>query len=198
MSTMSVIETNSGDVDAILVAFAEATKEGGAKVAEWSDRYPTLARDFARIAADSFANDPQETIDTTQLERLRTVGRTRLAALRTQQTAPLASLLNATQGRTAPVLAEWVGLPVAYIAKLERRLFALESLPRVLIEKIASAVDRSVEDVTVFLSGSPTLARGAAYRSDNAPTLGKQEDFLHLLASDDTVSEESKTLYGEE
>ena len=198
MSTMSVIETNNGDMDAILVAFAEATKEGGTTVAEWSDQYPTLARDFARIAADNFAGDPQEAVDTAQLERLRVVGRARLATLRTQQAAPLASLLNATQGRTAPILAEWIGLPVAYIAKLERRLFALESLPRVLIEKIASAVDRSVDDVTTFLSGSPTLARGAAYRSDNAPTLGKQEDFRHLLANDDSVSEESKTLYGEE
>jgi len=189
---------NETDVDGTLIAFADAAKSGNASVAEWSGRHPALARDFARIATEIFVGETDETIDAAFVESLRRVGRTRLASLRARYAAPaLVSLVDKERGITSEKIAAHLALPVQYVAKLQRRLFAPESLPQTLIQRLAAAIDRTVDEVSAYLAAPPTLARAAAYRSDDAPTLGSQEDFHAVLSADDTVSHEVKTAYSE-
>ena len=204
MSTVTENRAESDkEADGLLIAFAEDVERGTGSVAEWSGRYPMLARDFARIAVESFLPDPgpehESLADPAHLQR---AGRAALAAFR-QSRAPklvpaLQSLTDRNRGILPDTIAKKLGLPVAYVAKLQRRLFVPESLPASLIWRLAEAIERTADEVSAYLAAPPTLARAAAYRSDDAPTVGKQEDFMELLRADASVPLETKAAYRDE
>ncbi|MBC8142985.1 MAG: hypothetical protein H7Y38_16295 [Armatimonadetes bacterium] len=182
--------------DALLTAFAQDVETAAATVADWSRRYPTLGGDFARVATDTFAGATPEVAPDDRLQAVL------MNALRKQKGAYLGasaivSLVDKERGITAARIAQTIALPLPYVAKLNQRLFRIATLPARLLERLADAVERSVEDVTAYLSQPPTLARGAAYRSDDAPTVADAEDFVAALRADESVSPETRDLYRE-
>lgn len=193
MNHSPIVDTPQSE-DALLTAFAQDFETGTASVADWVGRYPALSRDFARIASETFAGvEPEAAPD----ERLQAA---LMNALRKQKSAYLGasamvSLLDKDRGITAARIAQTIALPLPYVAKLNQRLFQAATLPARLIERLADAVGRSVGDVTAYLSQPPMLARGAAYRADDAPTLADAEDFAAIFANDDTVSPETRNFY---
>jgi hypothetical protein len=104
-------------------------------------------------------------------------------------------LVDKESGLTAAKIAQAIALPLPFVAKLNQRLFTASSLPAALVGRIADAIGRSTDEVIGFLAGPPTLARSAAYRSDDAPVVGEQEDFQAALLADDSVSAEAKATY---
>lgn len=182
--------------DALLTAFAQDVETGAATVADWGNRYPALSRDFARIAADAFAGAAPEAAPDDRLQSVL------MNALRKHRSAfngaaAMVSLVDKERGITAARIAQTIALPLPYVAKLNQRLFRVATLPARLLERLAVAVERSVEDVTAYLSAPPTLARGAAYRADDAPTVADAEDFALALRADTSVSPETRTFYTE-
>lgn len=205
MNTQVVADTLNNDGDAIVTAFADALASGDASVADWSARYPELGRDFARVAAQNFAENretrasaPTDMTHSDALaNRLRSVARNTLLRYKTAYIGeePLVSLVDKERGITAARIAQATLLPLPFVAKLNQRLFTAASIPTAAVARIADAIGRSVEDVRVFLAGPPMLARAAAYRSDDAPMVGEQEDFTAALQSDEGVSPEARALY---
>jgi len=194
MNPNTTVDTEQ-NADALLTAFAEDYETGMSTVADWSAQHPALSRDFARVAADTFAGTPEAAPD----DRLHSV---LMNALRKQKSAYLGasaivSLVDKERGITAAKIAQALALPLPYVAKLNQRLFQAVTLPARLVGRLADAVERSVEEVTAYLSQPPTLARGAAYRADDAPTLADAEDFAAVLAGDDTVSLETRNFYAQ-
>ena len=185
---------NENEYDALLTAFAADYETGAATVAAWSKQYPALGRDFARVAANAYAGDAPDVATDDRMNALL------LAALRQRKSAYLGaavivSLVDKERGITAAKIAAAIDLPVPYVGKLNQRLFRAATLPARLVERLADAVGRSVDDVVAFLSASPTLAHGAAYRADDAPVVPDAEDFAATLARDGTVSTEARLLY---
>ena len=197
MNTQPVLaNTDPTDADEILVAFRDALP--GASVAQWSAQYPTLGRDFARIAASTFAGPDTDTSYIAQSQRLAAVQSRKLAELKAAYlgTAQLAAIIDKERGFTAAKIAEAIALPAPYVAKLNQRLFAVASIPQTLINRLADAIGRSANEVAAYLALPPTLSRAAAYRADDNPTISGQEDFQSVLAADTTVSADSKAEYG--
>lgn len=173
------------DGDAVLIAFEQAGPE--ASLADWLRRYPEHAGDLARLALDRWAGEQPSTSAETETEaRVRAIG---LAVFR--RAAPLASLKAAAQerGLDPEAVAARLGLPVTYFWKLNRRLFAWASLPAALVDALAEALGRGVEEVAAYLQRPPTLAPAARYRSDDAPRVGAGEDFAQTLRADREVTD---------
>lgn len=197
MNTQTTVAENLNiEADEIVTAFANALENGGANVADWSGRYPQFGRDFARIAAQNFAG-PNSVEDNAATERLQRVAQNTLRKYKTAYLGvqPLVSLVDKESGITAAKIAQAIALPLPFVAKLNQRLFTASSLPAALVGRIADAIGRSADEVLGFLAGPPTLARAAAYRSDDAPVVGEQEDFQAALLSDASVSAEAKATY---
>lgn len=180
--------TNNGD--ALLIAFANDYESGTATVTDWAARYPALARDFVRIAADPRGHESAD--DRTNAVLLRSLRKQKNAYL---GAAAFASLVDKERSITAAKIAQAIALPLPFVAKLNQRLFRAATLPARLVEKLADAVGRSVDDVTAYLSAPPTLARNAAYSNPDAPTLGEAEDFAVALQRDADVSAEARMMY---
>ena len=206
MNTQVVEEILNTEGDAIVTAFAEALAKGGASVADWSARYPEFGRDFARIAAQSFtfgttfepdAFFAESDRDAAATERLRNVAQNTLLRYKAAYlgTQSLVSLVDKESGVTAAKLAEATLLPLPFVAKLNQRLFTAASVPAQVVARIAETIGRSVDEVNAFLAGPPMLSRAAAYRADDAPMVGEQEDFHAALQADASVPENIKALY---
>ncbi len=187
------------DADAVLVAFVGELERGAASVADWSGRHPRLGRDFARLAAQNFAGgDTAPENDPLTAERLGRIARNTLLRYKAAYLGAdaLTALIDKERGITAARLSEATRLPVPFIAKLNQRLFTLASLPPALIGRLAETVGRTADEVAAFLAGPPMLARNAAYRSDDAPTVAAQEDFVAALRADGSVTAEARAIYG--
>lgn len=197
MNTQATIAENlNTDADAIVAAFVDALEKGGVSVAEWSGRYPQFGRDFARIAAQSFGGGAVGE-DSATTDRLQRVAQSALLKYKAAYLGvqPLVSLVDKERGVTAANLAKATLLPLPLVAKLNQRLFTAASVPAALIGRVADAIGRTTDEVIAFLAGPPMLARSAAYRADDAPVVGTQEDFQAALLADDSVSPEAKAAY---
>ncbi len=81
-----------------------------------------------------------------------------------------------------------MGVGMTILAKLERRLIAVASIPKSLIEELAQELNEPVERIRLYLSGSPTLSSQASYRAKETPALREtasgvpsQEPFMEAV-----------------
>jgi hypothetical protein len=189
--------------DAVLTAFAQArTGPNGAKLSEWTARYPAQARDLARLAAQEWAGEGRDSTLPDSASRFRSIA---MAALRTYRpepkraevitfsAAPMTSLLAAAEaaGKEADDVASLLDLPSALFWKLHRRLIAPDSVPRALVASLADAVNRTVDEVAAYLRMPPQMAAGASFRSDDAPSVGQQESFEQALLAEAELADGS-------
>src|SRR5689334_4471866 len=142
------VNINESDRDEALIAFAQA---GAKDLAEWSRRYPALAGDFARYAAERWAGeDKSASVDTAAVARVRQIGLETLRRLRPASAtaaAPLTSLLAAAtaRGLDAEAVAAKLDVPYALFFKLHRRLIAPDSVPAKFIAALAETVGRTAD-----------------------------------------------------
>jgi transcriptional regulator with XRE-family HTH domain len=101
-------------------------------------------------------------------------------------TQPIEDLLEEAKrrGLTVQRLALVVGLSPALITKLCRRLIRFESIPRLVFNRIAEALEHTVQAVERCLQQPPMLARAASHRAEKAPTVMAPEDFFHAVRED--------------
>lgn len=169
------------DSSEILRAFTEARAAApGDKtlLREWAARYPSFAdeiitADYARFAAgltltDALEDGPEDTEFTA-------MGAEALAARRQAQAQkpPLTSLLTEAQARgmDGPALAQALRLDRLIVARLEQRALDAATIPLALVRQIGAVLERSTDDVALFLRGGPRLAASAHYRSRRAPSV---------------------------
>jgi hypothetical protein len=188
----TTVNVNESDRDAALVAFVQA---GAKDLAEWSRRYPAFAGDFARYAAEQWAGAESAPADAAAVAHVRQIGLEsvrRLRAASAPASAPaLTSLLAAATARSldAEAVAAKLDVPYALFFKLHRRLVAPDSVPAKFIAALAETVGRTADEVSLYLRQPATLAVGASYRADDAPTVGAQESFDDALKADPEATE---------
>ena len=100
----------------------------------------------------------------------------------------IVSLLTALKerGSDAAPFARSAAVGMSVLAKLDRRLIDMATIPRKLVIDIARALDTEAADIWRYLEKPPTLARGASYRSAQNPELksgGKLESFTNAIAT---------------
>lgn len=193
------------DRDAVLVAFAEAGQS--ASLAEWMRRYPELAGELARFAAQrwrrSAANAGYAAETVAESGAVFSAARAEAVGLEVFRAARSASLPDCFAAATAPIrglkeaaaergldpaaVAETLQLPVTFFWKLHRRLFTPESVPSTLVQALAETLGRAADDIRTYLRQPPALATGASYRADTAPE-ARQEDFRSALCGSPDVS----------
>jgi hypothetical protein len=187
----TTVNVNESDRDEALVAFAQA---GGKDLAEWSRRYPAFAGDLARYAAERWAAAESAPADAAAVAHVRQLGLEAVRRLRAAApaTAPaLTSLLAAAtaRGLDAEAVAAKLDVPYALFFKLHRRLIAPDSVPAKFIAALAETVGRTADEISSYLRQPATLAVGASYRADDAPTVGVQESFADALKADPEATE---------
>lgn len=93
-------------------------------------------------------------------------------------------------GMDADGLSRRLGLTVALVTKLDRRLLAPLSIPNKIVEELAAALGRGLSDVTAYLRRPPSLGIRVQHLSKQAPQPPKQqEDFFDAVRHDSELDE---------
>jgi hypothetical protein len=103
---------------------------------------------------------------------------------------PISSFATAAKqaGLTYAELKGRVGLSDALLRKIDRRLIDPLTIPTHILDGLAAALERSVEQVTAYVRLAPAFAAGAQHRAQQAPTLPKErEHFLDAVRNDVTL-----------
>lgn len=107
--------------------------------------------------------------------------------------APLTGILKASQelGFSDEQLVERTGLSHVLVTMFDLRQIKLVTTPRGIVERIAAAIQSSVEQVAEYLQGAPRFAADANYKADEtAPELDEPQDFAEAVLDDPTLTEE--------
>lgn len=76
---------------------------------------------------------------------------------------------------------------------LDMRLARYATIPAQVVEDVATAIRRSVDQVAMYLQGDP-VSMAVAYADDNAAAVGppEQQDFFDVVRADTSLSEERR------
>ncbi len=107
--------------------------------------------------------------------------------------APLTGILKASRelGFSDEQLVERTGLSHVLVTMFDLRQIKFITTPREVVERIAAAIQSSVEQVAEYLQGAPRFAADANYKADEtAPELDEPQDFAEAVLDDPTLTEE--------
>lgn len=188
-------ETFEDILDAIMLQEAEPSHQA---LMRWAARYPEhrdeLARFFATWAVQK--DEPKEaTVDEARVghrlvsHALNILHRQEAARVRTESAvAERLSDAITSRGVSEEGFAACCGLDASIVAKLDRRLIRIASIPRKCLERIAAALHCGIEAVRSMLAGDPISLQ--SYKARGRPAI-KVEDFLDAVRASD-LSEEAK------
>ncbi|HTK11991.1 MAG TPA: hypothetical protein VL485_32765 [Ktedonobacteraceae bacterium] len=183
------------------------------RLQEYLARYPHYASAIADFAAYYQALElqlPEETLEyhsPTPDERA-------LLQRALQQTRfppePLSSLLSARQGSTLTRLADELDIGEDIVMLLEQRMLAEESIPALLIERLAFVLQRSAQDIRAYLHRTPPargrqgatthrryVAEEAASYAQDRPSQAPARNFLQVLEESQQATPKQKTFWRE-
>ena len=175
------IRDETEDSDDVLLAFSyarDAAPGDKTLLREWTARYPALADeiitvDYARFASGMTLTDVLE--DGPEDPATVELGAELIAARRQARATkpPLTSLLAEAQaqGMDGPQLAKVLRLDRMIVARLEQHALDAATVPLALVRQIGAVLERSADDVALFLRGGPRLAASAHYRSRKSPSV---------------------------
>lgn len=89
-------------------------------------------------------------------------------------------------GKSEEEVASRCGLDDSILAKLDRRLIRLASIPRVCLERLAAAIDWSIDQVRATLAGPPIPV--ASHKATERPEV-RVEDFIDAVRASDLPDE---------
>lgn len=199
------------EIDDVLMAFAEAraaAPDDKALLRLWTARYPDcadtlIAVDYARFAAGMTLGDAVE--DGLEDAEAAAIGQEALAAWRSASVPkpPLTSLLSdaAARGLDAARLAEVLRLDRLLLGRLEQRLLNAATVPVRLVRHLAQILERSPDEVALYLRGGPRLAAQAHFRAHRAPGLSssaERSSFAQALETSQNLSEEDRAYWQDE
>ncbi len=171
----------------------EESEPNYAALAKWSQRYPehrdALASYFATWAVQK---EPRKAVAIDEDRVSQLVVSHALNLLHRQGSAQTASaatvalprlhVVIASCGFTEEDIAARCCLDESIMAKLDRRLIRVTSIPRVCFERLGAALNRGVDMIQAMLAGPPIPA--GSYKALNRPAL-KVENFLDAVRTSD-------------
>ena len=185
-------------IDAIIAQYTEAYRYGQSpRIEDYVDRYPEFASELLEFAVYyhtiGFAT---ESLDGPPAAELSPAAEKALARIRERRPAPASAPASAAALAATPVqslfqqgmalnmlppqLAAAVGLTAALLARLEARKIAVTSIPRTLIQRLATALRTVPEAITAYLAATEAGQAGAFYYADQPPA-ETQETFLDAV-----------------
>lgn len=107
---------------------------------------------------------------------------------------PLTGILSAAQelGKSDDELVEDARLSHVLVTMFDLRQIKLSTTPQKVVERLASAIRKSVEQVTEYLGGGPRFAMGANYKAEEAPALDEPQSFADAVLDDPTLTDERR------
>lgn len=175
---------------------ASVSEPSRAVLWEWIQRYPHYERELTEFTVswtlmENLPMHPEakEANEETLVRRGMSVVEQLLP-----EDQPLAGLLSESkaQGLSLHELADATGLSPALVAKLDRRLIRLTTIPGEKIEALARTIRRVPEEVVSYLQGQPQFLAGAQYHAEEAPKLPEQQDFFEAVQEDRGLSEDRR------
>ncbi|HEY2593922.1 MAG TPA: hypothetical protein VGK33_08480 [Chloroflexota bacterium] len=189
----------------VLNDFAAALEDSGggyALLRDWTARYPEYAQQLAEFAADETleryaAATPaavdderllQVALDAAQgvLERARAE---RPPVVVAQAALPGLMARAREVGLNIRELADRSQLSVTLVGLLDRRLVRFASIPREVVDALATALQTQAASVAQYLQQGPSFAPSASFRAEAAPELPPQQDFAEAVRQDPTLDE---------
>jgi transcriptional regulator with XRE-family HTH domain len=174
----------------------------------WVKRFPEYKYELADFTANwskainaSEPNTADAVDEETLMLRTMSIVGDRIHAMRSEKQHVKASLVDLTaeakkKGLGINDLAKLSELSVPIIAKIARGFLAPLSIPKLAIERLAVALDRTVEDVVTFIQNSTMSAQGVRFKSQEQPELPlEKEDFFDAVRNDRELSEEQRKFW---
>ena len=182
------------EIDSITFQYAEEYRQGRhPRIQDYVSRYPQYASElldyalyFPTVGFDSPAlEEPAELTLSPAAEKALARIRERSAAYAqapAAAVAPIESLFARGMALKAPPpqLAEAVGLTFDVLAKIEARAITVSSIPRTLVQRLATALKTAPEAIAAYISGAPAGQASGFYYADQAPSQ-QQESFLDAV-----------------
>lgn len=198
-------ENNQPGLDEVINSYllaraemSEAGEEETRTLARFAARYPQHARALFEFSANLAVMEELSLPESNENLPLSSRGEEtikRLLQQRFSDSEPqLTGIIVEAKKRdmSAVDLARVARLSVPVVVKLDRRLIRFASIPRLAIERVAGALNRSFESVNEYLQGAAVLAPAANYRSDSAPQIPEQQDFFDAIEADLNLAEEAR------
>jgi hypothetical protein len=189
----------------VLNEFAAELEDTGGSYAllkSWTARYPAYAVQLAELAAaQALVRHSPASPEQLNVERLLQAGLDAAQGVleRARAERPvIAPALAAMPGLMARAremglniraVADRSQLSVTLVGLLDRRLVRFASIPREVVEALATALQTHVASVTEYLEQAPAFAPSASFRAEDAPTLPQAQDFADAVRHDPTLDE---------
>ncbi len=186
--------------DDLYVALAEyedtSERPGGAELRNLVSRYPQHAHEIVEYALeDCLVREGAECTPETEIEAMLLA---RAAAVRNRlRAASIPGLLELAKqrGLSPAALSRSLGLGLALLTKLDRRLVRAASIPSALVERLAESLGRSREELAAYLRQPPRLSAQASYRAHAAPRVEGIEDFSDALESCPGITDDTRAYW---
>lgn len=181
----------------ILEGYAMETPGGNdpSVLRRWIEVHPEHADALMAFAADR-ALVESGTDDLTE-EETAAARRRGHAALESffskEKSAAITSLTGMAEerGLNKQAFAQAVGMTISLIVLFEKRRVKAASVPRKVLERVASTVDTTAEAVRAYLE-RPQIAPSASYKAEERPEEQPQQDFAEAVRGDTGLTEEQK------
>lgn len=162
----------------------------------FKDKYPQFSgelEDFA-VAQTIAKCSPEVELTAQQEAHYRTSALEALRSVRGEMQTVLQSLIETAKvkGLNRKELAEKLGLSVSLVQYLEKRRLEFSSIPKKLIEKIASVLEQSEASVVEFLNLPSAGTANANFKTATRPEALKPKKFEEAVREDQSLSHEEK------
>src|SRR5207237_1256964 len=108
---------------------------------------------------------------------------------------PIEGLLKAAKEQgfsNTQQFADATELSPVLVTMLDRGLIYFPSIPPKILNRVASAIRRSVEALSQYLQMGPRLAHGASYKAEDTPATEVPQDFFEAVLDDPMLSPERR------
>lgn len=187
------------EIDRITFQYAEEFRAGRSpRIEDYADRHPEFAAELAEFAlyfhAVTAALPEPPATPATQLSPAAQKALARIreapagkptapAPAQAPATQPLDSLFQQGQraGLMPTALADAIGVSMDVLGKLEAHAIAAATIPRTLLQRLASTLKVSPEAIAAFLGGATPQQASAFFYAEKPPTQAQQSfvDAIH-------------------
>lgn len=196
-------ERENDELRAVLLAYLEACEqEPKPGLAMWIREYPEYHEDLIRLAVyhhtverTSLTDEEERKLASTTFDLEQEVLDRAFADL--PEPTPLESIV-ARVGELELVpesLGVQLNLTADIILKLERRILAPDSIPDVLVDRMATVLYCGKSQLRTFLSKPPAQPMGAWYHAERSPEGATQQTFAEAVRASRMMTAEQKRLW---
>jgi hypothetical protein len=177
---VNVTEHDPFETDALYASWRDERARSGKRLRDWIAERPEYAPDFVCWASAAAlmerAEVPYAALDEITAEEAAAAV---IREMRARYETPISDLLTAVHARGLTVgdLARHLRVGPPLVVKLRQRLVRFAGIPDRLCTQLGELLGVGPHQIRDYLRQPPSLARGAVYKADEAPTVAVQEEW---------------------